>query len=113
MGFTESDIEKILAASIWEDEKLGEEGTISFERNIMPKPTPKSNRKTPTKRLTITSLLGTLRNTVQSEALQFAFDYLALHRICWRMLREVRKACDSMLLRVAGGAVPCHADVSC
>ncbi|KAL2853954.1 hypothetical protein BJX68DRAFT_254001 [Aspergillus pseudodeflectus] len=143
-----------------EDEKLGEEETISFERNIMPKPTPKSNRKTPTKRLTITSLLETLRNTVQSEALQFAFDYLALHRICWRMLREVRKYIEEesqlpfvigyifmaasgtdwlgkalakkddvvksrIMLEaagvleafidspVAGGAVPCHAGVSC
>jgi hypothetical protein len=43
-----------------------------------------------------------MRETLQSEAVEFAFDYLTLHRNCWRMLRSLREACESALRNIQG-----------
>ncbi|KAL2829503.1 hypothetical protein BDW59DRAFT_142166 [Aspergillus cavernicola] len=103
IGFSESDLEKILGGPIAENDKEDEheEGIISMQRNSTT-----SKRKTPVKKhsrqLTIVELLETLRNTLRGEAPELTFDYLELHRICWRMLRLVREACDPHLRKIYG-----------
>lgn len=97
--FTETDLERILAQGVWEGDDEGEEGVISMSRT----------RKATTKKrwehshkLTAPELLECLRNTIQSEAMETNFDYLILHRVCWRMLRFVKKACDADLRNLFG-----------
>ncbi|KAL2816714.1 hypothetical protein BJX63DRAFT_430095 [Aspergillus granulosus] len=99
IGFSESDLEQILTTAVWEEDDQ-DDGTFSMQRNSESKP--KFKTKTPPKKLTLTSLLKTMRNTLQSEALEFTFDYLALHRTCWRMLRTLREACEPMLIKIHG-----------
>ncbi|KAK1138577.1 hypothetical protein N8T08_002371 [Aspergillus melleus] len=45
--------------------------------------------------LTFTELFENLRNALPGAMLEFNFDYLTLHRSCWRLLRQVREVCDS------------------
>ncbi|PYI35005.1 hypothetical protein BP00DRAFT_463023 [Aspergillus indologenus CBS 114.80] len=99
-GFSESDLETILAKST-----IGK-GEQQDESRSMQRGT-RSSRSKPTKKrsarqLTIVELLETLRDTVHNEAPEFTFDYLALHRNCWRLLRMVRDMCDPHLRRVHG-----------
>lgn len=47
--------------------------------------------------------LELLANALQAESLEFTFDYLNLHRICWDLLRRVNEACRPKLLQMYGG----------
>ncbi|RAH76013.1 hypothetical protein BO86DRAFT_426094 [Aspergillus japonicus CBS 114.51] len=99
-GFSESDLETILAKStIGKGEQQDESrSTQRGTRSSRSKPTKKRSAR----QLTIVELLETLRDTVHNEAPEFTFDYLALHRNCWRLLRMVRDMCDPHLRRVHG-----------
>ncbi|PYH91752.1 hypothetical protein BO71DRAFT_459126 [Aspergillus ellipticus CBS 707.79] len=80
-GFSKPDLEKILAAAAWGSDEDEHEGIISMERTL---PSATNKGKMP------------------SEALEFTFDYLALHRNCWRLFRQVREACDPHLRKMHG-----------
>ncbi|KAK1976901.1 hypothetical protein LZ30DRAFT_284958 [Colletotrichum cereale] len=41
---------------------------------------------------------------LNSESLDMVFPYLAMHRLCWRLLRSVKDACDPVLRELYGGA---------
>ncbi|RAK80206.1 uncharacterized protein BO72DRAFT_525450 [Aspergillus fijiensis CBS 313.89] len=101
-GFTESDLETILAKSAaWNNDQ-------QVDRSVSKHRATRTDRgKPPTKKcstcqLTVVELLETLRDTIHNEAPEFTFDYLALHRNCWRLLRMVRDMCDPHLRRVHG-----------
>ncbi|PYH81313.1 hypothetical protein BO82DRAFT_336425 [Aspergillus uvarum CBS 121591] len=101
-GFSGSDLETILSRSAMGKKDEQQDGSCSTQRG-----TRSGRSKPPTKRrsarqLTIVELLETLRDTVHNEAPEFTFDYLALHRNCWRLLRMVRDMCDPHLRRVHG-----------
>lgn len=44
------------------------------------------------------SLIASLAFALQAETLEFSFPYLAFHRKCWQLLRDVRKHCNSLLI---------------
>lgn len=100
-GFTEADLQKVLAEGVWinNEEEEEEEGFISMSRSG--KAASKKQWEN-IRRLTAIKLLENLRNTLQSEALELSFDYLALHRVCWRMLRLVKQVCDTRLRNIFG-----------
>ncbi|KAH7396178.1 hypothetical protein BKA66DRAFT_409453 [Pyrenochaeta sp. MPI-SDFR-AT-0127] len=52
----------------------------------------------PRRKVCVTSVLAILRNGVQSEILELAFDYLTFHRVCWHLLRSVRDKCYGQLV---------------
>ncbi|OJJ78712.1 uncharacterized protein ASPGLDRAFT_1510445 [Aspergillus glaucus CBS 516.65] len=98
-GFTETDLGRILAQGMWDNDKKGEEGFISMSRSR--KGTAKK-RWEHSRQVTAAELLETLRNTIQSEAVEMSFDYLMLHRVCWGMLRFAKEACDAHLRKLFG-----------
>ncbi|KAL8382985.1 hypothetical protein RB595_006654 [Gaeumannomyces hyphopodioides] len=48
-------------------------------------------------RLTPSQLIQPLTLALQAETLELAFPLLQFHRLCWRLLRSVKEACDSLL----------------
>ncbi|KAJ0415579.1 hypothetical protein BJY00DRAFT_293389 [Aspergillus carlsbadensis] len=60
LGFNETDLKRILAAAVWEDEEDQGEGMLSMQRNTKPSPRTKPTGKS----LMIISLLETMRNTL-------------------------------------------------
>ncbi|KAL1963061.1 hypothetical protein VTN77DRAFT_8707 [Rasamsonia byssochlamydoides] len=105
---TRQDLEKILAKSNWETEKWELE-----PKNGAPKPGDdfvvlSRNEAAARKRwqdhrqLSATQLLESLRNALQGETLEFNFDYLMMHRFCWRLLRQLREDCDQGLRNIYG-----------
>lgn len=94
-------LEAVLSAGKWGVEETMEEGTFSMvqsnEGSRLAKKGPK--RKSPGGgKLSVDSLIESLAWALQAETAEFAFPYLALHRKCWQILRDVRKACDSLLI---------------
>ncbi|KAL4866934.1 hypothetical protein BDV12DRAFT_172098 [Aspergillus spectabilis] len=104
IGFSESDFEQIVASGVWQndDENQKEEGIISMQRSATNKRRNPATKDSLSRKFTIVGLLGAMRNTLQAEVLEFSFDYLAVHRNCWKMLRAVREACDPMLRKIHG-----------
>lgn len=100
-NFTESDLEKLLAQGVWEEDSdsEGEDAIISMSRTR--KDTNKK-RWEPSRPLTAPEVLNALRNTIQSEAIEMSFDYLALHRICWSLLRSINEECEDDLRKYFG-----------
>lgn len=96
---TETDLGRILAQGMWNNDEEGEEGFISMSRSR--KDTAKK-RWEHSRQVTAAELLETLRNTIQSEVAEMSFDYLMLHRVCWRMLRSAKEACDIHLRKIFG-----------
>lgn len=47
--------------------------------------------------------LEVLANALHAEQLEMSFDYLLMHRFCWRLLREIHEACRPQLSKVFGG----------
>ncbi|RAH66344.1 uncharacterized protein BO66DRAFT_381538 [Aspergillus aculeatinus CBS 121060] len=101
-GFTESDLETILAKSATWNNDQQVDGSVSKHRATGTGRGKPPTKKCFTRQLTVVELLETLRDTIHNEAPEFTFDYLALHRNCWRLLRMVRDICDPHLRRVHG-----------
>lgn len=53
--------------------------------------------------ITTNDFLSDLANALHAECLEMSIDYLLLHRICWRLLRQVNDACKPKLLEMYGG----------
>lgn len=47
--------------------------------------------------------LQDIANALHAEGLELTFDYLMLHRFCWRLLRHVNDKCKPSLLEMYGG----------
>ena len=62
----------------------------------------KANRLKPQPQPTAVDLLERLRDAMTSESMEFAFDYLLLHRICLRFFALANKRCCSKLAQVEG-----------
>jgi hypothetical protein len=64
--------------------------------------TNKAKSKTKKKQLPAANLLGVLRAVLQAEVLESSFDYLLLHRFCWRLLRGVKDDCCDTPIKIFG-----------
>ncbi|KAL4812452.1 hypothetical protein BDW67DRAFT_178687 [Aspergillus spinulosporus] len=102
--FSESDMKRILARGVWKNNDEDQEGgaSISMKRSATSEKRIPGDNGSLSRRSNIIRLLEALRNTLQAEALEFSFDYLAVHRSCWEMLREVSKACGPPLRSIHG-----------
>ncbi|KAL4970641.1 uncharacterized protein BDV14DRAFT_54 [Aspergillus stella-maris] len=104
-GFSETDIKNLLDNGKWNnewEEEEGDEKTISLTRTLRTKSSTLKKNLLSTRRLPPSDLLLVLRNTIQSEAPELSFDYLALHRMCWRLFKALHKECDSIFRSLFG-----------
>ena len=101
------DLETILSKGMWEEneEESAEMSTAAdgqdlrvFARSEKPSKEQRQRRR----RFTSPQLLQALRNSLGAEALEFSFDYLKMHKICWTLLRTVEKQCRPRLTDMFG-----------
>ncbi|KAF2685095.1 hypothetical protein K458DRAFT_387988 [Lentithecium fluviatile CBS 122367] len=59
-------------------------------------------KKAHNKKLPLPNLLALLRAVVQAEVMEVSYDYLTLHRFCWRLLRAVNDRCRDRLVKLYG-----------
>jgi hypothetical protein len=59
-------------------------------------------KKTSVKHLHVAQLVGLLRYVMHAETIEIAFDYLRLHRTCWRLLGIIKNHCRDDLIRTFG-----------
>ncbi|MCJ1324472.1 hypothetical protein MMC10_001134 [Thelotrema lepadinum] len=52
----------------------------------------------PSQRPTARDILKKLHSTLQCEEKQLDFDYLEMHRVCWRLLHSVHDSCNTLIL---------------
>jgi hypothetical protein len=90
-------VQKILEGSSWGYE-LNEDGRV----NEVYKDTDEAPKKVSVKHLHVSKLLGLVRDVIHAETVEIAFDYLRLHRMCWRLLRFVKEHCHNDLTRMFG-----------
>jgi hypothetical protein len=93
------DVQKVLELSSWEYE-LDEHGNVME----MYRDNDTASKKKQLKHLSVSKLLGLLRDTLNSETIEVCFDYLRLHRQCWRLLRQLRDHCRDDLIKMYGPA---------
>jgi hypothetical protein len=55
-----------------------------------------------TKQLPVKKLMAILRAALQAEIMELSYDYLTLHRFCWRLLRSVKEHCRELLIKMYG-----------
>ncbi|KAI8933054.1 hypothetical protein NX059_009700 [Plenodomus lindquistii] len=60
------------------------------------------SKLSPTTKVASPQLLAILRLGIEMEMLELSYDYLALHRFCWRLLRAVRDRCRDRLIEMFG-----------
>lgn len=63
---------------------------------------PSKKQRHQRRRFTTPELLQALRNSLGAEALEFSFDYLKMHKICWTLLRAVEQQCRPRLTNMFG-----------
>ncbi|KAL4924237.1 uncharacterized protein BDV17DRAFT_275298 [Aspergillus undulatus] len=99
-GFSEADIWKLLASGLWQfDGKNGDEDALSMKRTAGDRKAAAKKNKATASQLSAGELLKALRNTLQSEAPERDFDYLRMHRMCWRLMKSVKAHCDASFVR--------------
>jgi hypothetical protein len=93
------DVERILEMSEWQYEmdENGNPVTLVKDSDHVP-----GLVKAPTKQVTIAKLVSILRAGMQAEILELSFDWLTLHRFCWRLLRAVKDKCRDRLIQMHG-----------
>jgi hypothetical protein len=91
------DVQKVLECATWEYD-LNEDGQVDEvykDTDVAPK------RKTTT-HLPAAKLLGIMRDVIHAEMIEVSYDYLRLHRQCWRLLRVVKTQCCDDLIKIYG-----------
>lgn len=91
------DVQNILENANWDYEMNDEGRVLEVFRDTDVAP-----RKAPVKQLTVSKLLGLLRDLLHAEVIEVSYDYLLLHRQCWRLLRFVKHRCCDDLIRIYG-----------
>ncbi|GAM91699.1 hypothetical protein ANO11243_097520 [Dothideomycetidae sp. 11243] len=96
--------------TIWEedsdltdDESNGQVPAFGLVRPAQPRGVAETRTRHRTiAKLTMPQLLEKLRNALQGEVLELAFDYLMHNRFCWKLLRAVKDHCAEELRRLYG-----------
>ncbi|KAF2743197.1 hypothetical protein M011DRAFT_471557 [Sporormia fimetaria CBS 119925] len=93
------DVQKIIEQSEWSFDEDGETSP-----GIMFKDSGEARKRAPgpAKPIEASQLLHVLLPMLNSELVEMGFDYLALHRFCWRLLRSLRDDCRDDLIRMYG-----------
>jgi hypothetical protein len=95
-------LEAVLSAGKWEVEETMEEGgtfsMVQSDQGSRPAKKGPKRKSSGGGKLSADSLIESLTCALQAETVEFAFPYLAFHRKCWQILRDVRKTCDSLLI---------------
>ncbi|KAF1943592.1 hypothetical protein EJ02DRAFT_343053, partial [Clathrospora elynae] len=90
-------VQKILETASW-DYELNEDGRVAE----VYKDTGQAPKKSSINHLPVAKLLGLLRDLLHAETIEISYDYLRLHRQCWRLLRLVKQYCHGDLLKMFG-----------
>lgn len=101
---TKQDLGSILAKSKWEVE-LNEKDKKNDETLTMVHNDRLANDKGSNEdqqKVEIVHLLQGLRMSVQAEYLEFSFDYLVFHQVCWNVLRLIKDTCEEDLRSMYG-----------
>ena len=101
------DLETILSTGVWEEneEESAEMSAAADGQDLCPfarSEKPSMEQRHRRRRFTTPQLLQALRNSLGAEALEFSFDYLKMHKICWTLLRAVEKQCRPRLTNMFG-----------
>lgn len=64
--------------------------------------TDEAPKKASVRHLHVAKLLGLLRDLLHAEMIEISYDYMRLHRQCWRLLGFVKDRCRDDLLRMYG-----------
>jgi hypothetical protein len=91
------DIERILDKSDWQCEMDEHDMPVQLVKETDTKP-----KKARVKKLPLSKLLSLLRAVTQAEVMELSYDYLTLHRFCWRLLRAVKDRCRDRLINMYG-----------
>jgi hypothetical protein len=59
-------------------------------------------KKTLVTQLSVSRLLGVVRDIIHAEIIEVWFDYVRLHQQCWHLLRMVRERCWDDLIKIFG-----------
>jgi hypothetical protein len=91
------DVQKVLECATWtydlnEDDRVDE---VYKDTDVAP------TKKT-TAHLSVAKLLGIMRDMVHAEMIEVSYDYLRLHRQCWRLLSAVKTQCRDDLIKIYG-----------
>ncbi|KAB8222410.1 hypothetical protein BDV33DRAFT_201398 [Aspergillus novoparasiticus] len=103
--WTRVDIEKVVSKSEWTDYENGlSESTqgLSLSSNGRKQQASIYSTGDTHRQLNTVELLEHLRNALQEETLELSFPYLALHRMCWLLLRRIDERCRQHLQRMFG-----------
>lgn len=110
---TSETVNRIIKLSLYEmetDEETGElvMGQIMDEKKLDEKKKLRHALETRSKQsnaqsiVSLPKLVELLTNSLQAEALEFSFPYMAMHRQCWQFFRAVKKSCDLQLRTLFG-----------
>ena len=91
------DVQKVLEKGSWDYDLDDDDRAQMVYKDIGEAP-----KKAPVKQLTVAKCVGLIRDLLHAEIIEIAFDYLRLHRQCWRLLRIVKDACRDDLVRMYG-----------
>ncbi|OAL53575.1 hypothetical protein IQ07DRAFT_677068 [Pyrenochaeta sp. DS3sAY3a] len=93
------DITKILQKSEWQYE---------MDEHNFPTEMTKDSDNIPASKaqgnpvVALPKLLAILRAGMHAEIMELSYDYLTLHRFCWRLLRAVKDSCRDQLIKMYG-----------
>ena len=96
------DLEIILSKGMWEEneEESAEMSAAADGQDL--RVFARSEKPHQRRRFTTPELLQALRNSLGAEALEFSFDYLKMHKICWTLLRAMEQRCRPRLTNMFG-----------
>ncbi|KAI0156453.1 hypothetical protein GGR57DRAFT_463469 [Xylariaceae sp. FL1272] len=104
VDFTPEHVNQIINLSLFEEE-TNEDGSFVLGQIEDPEKLKEKKKLQKSKKhkafesgnMPLEQLIRPLALALHAESLEFAFPYLHFHRWCWRVLRSVKDACDSLL----------------
>ncbi|KAF2703036.1 hypothetical protein K504DRAFT_452005 [Pleomassaria siparia CBS 279.74] len=93
------DVQSIVDKCTWgyEMNEDGQPAELFKDSDIKP-----GGQKGHARQLPVAKLLGLLRAMLHAEMIEISFDFLCLHRQCWRLLCSLRDHCRDQLIKVYG-----------
>ncbi|KAJ8108349.1 hypothetical protein OPT61_g8231 [Boeremia exigua] len=91
------DVKQILEKCNWAYELDGHDHAQMVYKDVGEVP-----QKPSVKHLSVAKGIGLIRDLLYAEIIEIAFDYLRLHRQCWRLLRIVKETCRDDLIKFFG-----------
>ena len=103
---SEQDLQTIVSKSVWQEDEesraTSEMGLLSLSRTSKKGRGVQTGAAKTRRPPRAVELLESLRNTLQAEKLELDFDYLLMHRNCWKLLRAIQQDLDPKLREMYG-----------